>query len=137
VFKILLVDDDPDIVETLSWALEREGFEVEVERDGAAALEVARERPPDVAILDVMLPGLNGYELSRFLKADMRAGRVRPFKILMLTARRVSSSVRAEFLDTWSSADATLWKPFDLVRLVAEVRALLPDAAACETGGER
>ena len=128
--RILLVDDDPDILETLRWALARDGFAVDVERDGAEALDAARRTPPDLAILDVMLPGLNGYELSRFLKSEMRAGTLPQFPILMLTARRVSSSARVEFLSTWSAADAMLWKPFDLQRLLAEVHALVPAASA-------
>jgi len=133
--RILLVDDDPDIVETLRWSLVREGYRVDVERDGTEALAAARRSPPDLAILDVMLPGLNGYELSRFLKAEMRDGSLARFPILMLTARRVSSSARVEFLSTWSAADAMLWKPFDLQRLLAEVKALV--AVPCSAGGER
>ena len=123
--KILLADDDPDILETLRYSLEHEGFDVVCVQDGLAALQAARESQPDLALLDVMLPGANGYEVSRFLKQDMRAGRLRPFKIVMVTARRVSSSARREFLDTWSAADATVWKPFDLNLLLAEVRTLL------------
>jgi len=125
VAKILLADDDPDILETLRYSLEHEGFDVVCVQDGLAALQAARESQPDLALLDVMLPGANGYEVSRFLKQDMRAGRLRPFKIVMVTARRVSSSARREFLDTWSAADATVWKPFDLNLLLAEVRTLL------------
>ncbi len=123
--KILLADDDPDILETLRYSLEREGFEVVCVQDGLAALQAARESNLDLALLDVMLPGANGYEVSRFLKQDMRAGKLRPFKIIMVTARRVSSSARREFLDTWSAADLTVWKPFDLNRLLAEIRTLL------------
>ena len=120
--RILLVDDDPDILETLRYALEHAGFEVETVGDGLAALQAARERPPALALLDVMLPGLNGYEVSRYLKQDMHAGRIAPFAVLMLTARRVASAARQEFLATWSQADATVWKPFDLAALVADVR---------------
>lgn len=133
--RILLVDDDPDILETLRWALARDGFVVDVERDGADALGAARRQPPDLAILDVMLPGLNGYELSRQLKQEMRAGTLAAFPILMLTARRVSSSARVDFLATWSGADAMLWKPYDLQRLLAEAHALL--AASTVAGGTR
>lgn len=127
--RILLVDDDPDIVETLRFALEHDGFEVEVARDGTSALEAARLRPPELVVLDVMLPGMNGYEVSRSLKSDMRAGRLQEFHVLMLTARRVTSAARQEFLDTWSQADATMWKPFDLARLLGAVRTLSSAAA--------
>ena len=128
--RILLVDDDPDILETLRYTLEHEGLAVDVVRDGLAALQAARRDPPDLAILDVMLPGANGYEVARYLKEDMRHGRLTRFKILMLTARRVHSAARQEFLATWSGADATLWKPFDHRVLVHEVRGLLHGVAA-------
>ena len=128
--RILLVDDDPDIVETLRYVLEHEGLEVEVVRDGLAALHSARKNPPALAILDVMLPGANGYEVARYLKEDMARGRVAAFKILMLTARRVNSAARQDFLATWSGADASMWKPFDHKRLLLEVRTLLEAGAA-------
>jgi len=131
--RVLLVDDDPDILETLRFALERDGFEVEVAPDGLAALRAARAQPPEVAVLDVMLPGMNGYEVSRYLKQDMRAGRLANFGILMLTARQVHSSARQDFLATWSQADASMWKPFDLAALLERVRALAAPST-CDSG---
>jgi DNA-binding response OmpR family regulator len=127
---ILVVDDDSDILETLRYAFEQEGHAVTVESDGRAGLARAHATPPDVAVLDVMLPSLNGYEVSRRLKADMRRGALRDFPILMLTARRVASGARRQFLDSWSHADATLWKPYDLGLLLFQVRALLQAAAS-------
>jgi two-component system phosphate regulon response regulator PhoB len=132
--RILLVDDDPDIVETLRYSLEHEGFAVDVVRDGLAALHAARQNPPDLAILDVMLPGANGYEVSRYLRDDMHRRRLPAFKILMLTARRVHSAARQDFLATWSGADACIWKPFDHHLLVHEVRRLL---AAAPVGADK
>ncbi len=128
--QILLVDDDADILATLRCALEANGFAVDVARDGREALARARVAPPDLLVLDVMLPGMNGYETARWLKAEMRTGALPPFKILMLTARRVASSARQEFLATWSGADAQLWKPFDLAVLVHEVHSLLSVSTA-------
>jgi two-component system phosphate regulon response regulator PhoB len=122
--KILVVDDDPDILDTLRYALEHEGYEVMAQSDGRAALDAARRQPPDAAILDVMLPGLNGYEVSRLLKQDMRSGRVERFPVVLLTARRVESGERQEFLTAWSAADATIWKPYDLPALLAQIRTL-------------
>ena len=122
--RVLLVDDDPDIQETLRFALEHESCEVESVRDGHAVLEVARRFAPQVVLLDVMLPGANGYELSRLLRQETSAGRLPSFGIVILTARRVASAARREFLDTWSGADATLWKPFDVQVLLHEVRRL-------------
>jgi len=134
--RILLVDDDPDILETLRYSFEHAGFEVETASDGAAALQVARERPPAVAILDVMLPEMNGYEVSRTLKQEMRAGRMTRFPVVIITARRVASAARQEFLATWSQADATLWKPFDLGALMTQVRSLLAAPAGVPGGGQ-
>lgn len=128
--RILLVDDDPDILETLRYTFEHSGWEVEVATDGASALQAAQVRPPAVAVLDVMLPGMNGYEVSRHLKHEIRAGRLPEIGVVMLTARRVASSARLDFLATWSQADASLWKPFDLSLLVATVRDLAATRSA-------
>lgn len=127
--RILVVDDDSDILETLRFAFEQQGHEVTVEADGRSALVRAQQDPPDLAVLDVMLPGLNGYEVSRRLKDDMRTGVLPEFPILMLTARRVPSGARQEFLSSWSRADATVWKPYDLGFLLFQVRETL-DASA-------
>jgi DNA-binding response OmpR family regulator len=133
--RILLVDDDPDILETLRYTFAHAGFEVETASDGAAALLTARARPPALAVLDVMLPEMNGYEVSRTLKQEMRAGKLAHFPIVILTARRVASAARQEFLATWSQADASLWKPFDLGTLMTQVRALVAPAPAGVSGG--
>ena len=134
--RILVVDDDPDILETLRYAFEQAGYSVESEGDGEAALAHARRQPPDLAVLDVMLPGLNGYEVSRLLKQEMRAERVPSFPILMSTARRVSSHERVEFLSSWSQADDTLWKPYDLTVLLLRVKTLLDVARGTAPVGE-
>lgn len=126
--RILIVDDDPDILETLQFALAQEGHAVEVASDGNAALATARAQPPDLAVLDVMLPGLNGYEVARRLKNEMQHGALPAFPVLMLTARRIRSGARLDFVSTWSGADATLWKPYDLGVLLFRVRTLLESA---------
>lgn len=131
---ILVVDDDPDILETLRFAFAQEGHAVITEADGVAALRRAREQPPDLALLDVMLPGLNGYEVSRRLKDDMRGGTLPPFPILMLTARRVATGERLRFLAAWSQADAMLWKPYDLGVLLFQVREALAAGAVSGAG---
>lgn len=135
--RILLVDDDPDILETLRYSFEHAGFEVETAADGRAAMAAVRRRPPALAVLDVMLPEMNGYEVSRTLKQEMRSGNLAPFPIIIITARRVASAARQEFLATWSQADATLWKPFDLGTLMNRARTLLAAAPAAAAGGGR
>ena len=122
--RILVVDDDPRIAASLRRALIYEGYEVAVAADGPAALCDARERPPDLVVLDVMLPGLDGVEVCRRLRAA-DADQTAPGEqvaILMLTARDATAD-RVLGLD--SGADDYLTKPFATDELLARVRALL------------
>lgn len=123
--RVLIVDDEPDIVETLEYSLELRGFEVATAYDGLEGLEKAKQRPPDVLLLDVMLPGCNGYEVSRLLKEWMETDpHAVPFPILLLTARRVNSLEREKFIATWSRADACIYKPFELETVLAKIEEL-------------
>ena len=122
--SVLLVDDEQDIVDTIKYSLELRGLEVDVAYDGTTALKKAREGGYDVMILDVMLPGKNGYEVSRMLKEEMEAGEIAPFKILLITARKLDNDLREEFVSTWSKADACLYKPFDLEGLLDQLTGL-------------
>ena len=85
----------------------------------------AHKNPYDLMILDVMLPGKNGYEVSRMLKEDMEAGKLDPFKILLITARKLDSDLREEFVATWSRADHCLYKPFELEKLIETISDLI------------
>ena len=115
-----MVDDDASITAFLKRALAYEGYQVETAADGAAALAAARDNPPDLVILDVMLPGLDGVEVLRRLRAgEPEAGSL---PILMLTARDGVSD-RVAGLD--AGADDYLVKPFALEELTARIRALL------------
>ena len=119
--KILLVEDDKKIATIVKRGLEAEGFTVEVAFDGTDGLWLAREGSFDLVILDIMLPGRNGYQIC----ADLReAGDWTP--ILMLTAKDGDLD-EAEALDT--GADDYLTKPFSFAVLVARVRALLRRAS--------
>jgi DNA-binding response OmpR family regulator len=120
-YRILIVEDDEDIVETVKYALELRGFEVDVAYDGLHALRKARKNQYDLMLLDIMLPGKNGYEVSRMLKQDMEEGRISPFKILVLTARKVDTPEREDFLATWSNADEYMYKPFELDDLINRI----------------
>jgi len=122
--RILIVDDDPEIVNFVRTGLVYEGYTVDTAINGAEALVRARELAPDLVVLDVMMPGLNGLEVAGRLR---QAGNV---PILMLTAKGTTSDKVAGFE---SGADDYLVKPFDFEELLARIKALLrrnqpPDA---------
>ena len=123
--KVLLVDDERDIVDTVKYSLELRGYDVDVACDGESALKKARAGRYALMLLDVMLPGKNGYEVSRLLKDDIARGDVPPFKIMLITARKLDHAVREEFVATWSKADGCLYKPFDLDSLLGRMSRLL------------
>jgi len=114
--RILLVDDDPGVRDVVAFTLRREGFEVEEERDGPAALEAARRLTYALVILDVMLPGLSGTEICRALRAESDV------PILMLTAR---DAERDRVLGLELGADDYVTKPFSSAELLSRVRAIL------------
>jgi two-component system response regulator MprA len=115
--RVLIVDDDRAIRESLARALELDGYEVSLAPDGAAALATIRADRPDMAIVDLMMPNIDGLTLCRVLRAERDR-----LPILMLTARTETSD-RVAGLD--AGADDYLPKPFDLPELAARVRALL------------
>jgi two-component system response regulator MprA len=115
--KILVVDDERAVRESLRRALELEGYEIELAEDGTQALDRLEAEEPDAMVLDVLMPGVDGLEVSRTLR---RKGSRLP--ILMLTARTQVED-RVEGLD--AGADDYLTKPFALEELLARVRALL------------
>lgn len=123
--KVLVVDDEPDILETLEFSLARRGFDVATAADGLEGLEKAKRVPPDFMILDVMLPGCNGYEVSRMLKEWMdNDPHSSPFPIMLLTARKVDTRDREKFIATWSRADACMYKPFEMDEIVSTIHHL-------------
>jgi two-component system response regulator RegX3 len=114
--RILLVDDEHAIVESLGYALEREGYEVLEAADGSQALDLARTAPPDLVLLDVMLPGMSGFEVCRILRQESRV------PILMITAR-ADEPDRIVGLDL--GADDYVTKPFSVREVLARIRAAL------------
>ena len=129
--RILVVDDEPDILETLEYSLAKRGYEVATALDGLEGLDKAKRLPPDFMILDVMLPGCNGYEVSRMLKEWMENDpEAKSFPIMLLTARKVDSHDREKFIATWSRADACLYKPFELEDVVNTITELTQKTAS-------
>ncbi len=122
--KILIVEDDRNLLDTLKYNLHREGYQVSTAVDGAAALETARREKPDLIILDVMLPEVSGLEVCRILRKEMTV------PILMLTAR-VEETDKIVGLEI--GADDYMTKPFSLRELIARVRAILRRARMTET----
>jgi len=117
--RILIVDDEPNIVISLEYLLKREGWETAVAGDGEAALAALEQAPPDLVILDVMLPRLNGFEVCRRIRADPRW---RALRILMLTAKGRDIEMEKGL---GLGADAYVTKPFSTKDLVARIHALL------------
>jgi two-component system alkaline phosphatase synthesis response regulator PhoP len=129
--KVLVVDDQRDIVDTISFCLEQDGYEVLTAFNGHEALGIARIEQPDLIVLDVMMPKENGYQVSRYIREDEKAGKIpKHTKILMMTARVVAEKEREEFLQTWSGADAFMYKPFDVEQLVDRIVEMLEGSPA-------
>ena len=116
--RILLAEDEPNIVESLRFLLERAGFELSVEKNGHKALAAALEGAFDLLILDVMLPGIDGYEVLRQVRADHRA---HDLPVLMLTAKGQRED-RERALD--GGVDVFMTKPFANAEIVRAVREL-------------
>ena len=114
--KILVVDDEISLQETVAYNLKKQGYDVQTTGDGTEALEMAREMQPDLIILDVMLPGLDGFEICRILRREMTT------PVLMLTARddEIDRVVGLEV-----GADDYMAKPFSMRELIARVKAML------------
>lgn len=117
--KVLIADDEPNIVISLEFLLRREGFEVLVAVDGEEALAKARAERPDLVLLDVMMPRMNGFDVCQALRADPGLAGMR---VLMLTAKGRDTEVSKGL---GLGADAYMTKPFSTKELVAQVHALL------------
>lgn len=120
--KILIADDEPNIVISLEFLLKREGYEVVVAHNGAEALERVRAERPDLAILDVMMPLRNGFEVCQDLRQDPEFKNLR---IMMLTAKGRDTEVSKGLA---LGADVYMTKPFSTRELLAKVKTLIDRA---------
>lgn len=117
--SLLVVDDDPFIARLLEIELKAAGYDVRVASDGVQALEAAQQRCPDLVLADVMMPNMDGFELTRRLRQDPRTAAV---SIIMLTARGLSADKLEGFA---IGADDYIVKPFDTPELLARIRGVL------------
>jgi two-component system response regulator MprA len=133
--RVLVVEDEPGIAGFVRRGLLFEGFAVDVAADGRSGLAAIRDDPPDLVVLDIMLPGLDGIELTKRVRAAEQAEGRAPIPILMLTAR---DAVPDRVTGLNAGADDYLVKPFAFDELLARVRALLrrvpPANDAARTG---
>ena len=117
--KILIVDDEADIIEILQFVLETNGYECITAFDGEEGLKLAKEANPDLIILDVMMPKINGYKISRLLKYDVKYKNI---PILMITAR---SQDKDKQIGEETGADEYITKPFQIENVLEKVKKYL------------
>ncbi len=117
--KILIVDDEPDVASLLNLMLRSKGYETIIASDGQEALEKARHEQPDLIVLDIMLPRLDGYKVARMLKFDEKFSHI---PIIMVTAK-IQEKDKKTGLEM--GADAYVTKPFDTAMLLEKINEVL------------
>lgn len=118
--KILIVDDEPNIVLSLEFLFRKQGFEVFIARNGAEALAILENQTPDVAILDIMMPHVDGYEVCKQIKQTLAL----PTKVAFLTAKTKEADIQKGYE---VGADLYITKPFSTRNLLKQVQELLVD----------
>lgn len=129
--RILVVDDEPDVTELISFRLKREGFEVEVINDPLMIMGTAREFNPDLFLLDIMMPDLDGIKICRMIRGDKNLSSV---PIIFLTAR---GEVEDRIRGLESGADDYIAKPFDAKELILRIKLILKRVGSEETGNSQ
>lgn len=125
--RILVVDDDPDILETIRFSLEAVGYDVTTAVDGEEGLNRAKLIKPDLIVLDVMMPKVNGYRVSQMIKEGGGSGNPskRP-SVILLTARNLEGDPdREKMFMNFSQADVMMYKPFEMDDLLKQISELL------------
>ena len=117
--KILIVDDEPNIVMSLEYIFKKENFKVFIARDGAEAIEIADAKLPDIILLDIMIPNVDGYQVLKYLKSNEELNEI---KVIFLSAKNKISDIE---LGLQLGADKYISKPFSTKKLVKEVLELL------------
>jgi len=121
--KVLIVDDEPNIVVSLDFLMRQSGFEVLIARTGEEAIDIVRSQRPDLALLDIMLPGKSGFDVCQEIRADER---LRDMKIILLTAKGRDVDVTKGLA---LGADAYVTKPFSTREVSRKVAEMLAEPA--------
>mgnify|MGYP002700278894 CR=1 FL=1 len=117
--KILIVDDEPNIVMTLEYTFKKQDFEVFIARDGSEALEILKNNTPDVVLLDIMMPNVDGYQTLNYIRNQ---NSLKTTKVVFLTAKNKASDIEKGLK---LGADKYLTKPFSIKKIVSEIIELL------------
>ena len=117
--KILIVDDEPNIVMTLEYTFKKKDFEVFIARDGSEALQILENNAPDIVLLDIMMPNVDGYQT---LKQIRNNDSLKNTKVVFLTAKNKASDIEKGLK---LGADKYLIKPFSIKKIVSEINELL------------
>ena len=117
--KILIVDDEPNILMSLDFLMRKEGYQVFIARDGSEALNIVSEEMPDIIVLDIMMPNVDGYEVCQRVKGNEATAHI---KIIFLTAKSKEEDIKKGHE---MGADLYLTKPFSTRNLVKEVKKLI------------
>ena len=116
--KVLVVDDEPGILMSLEFLMKKEGYQVFIARDGEEALDIIEREIPSIILLDIMMPGMDGYEVCRFVKSTLKLSHI---KIVFLSAKNKESDMEKGYA---IGADLYVPKPFSTRTLVSKVNAL-------------
>lgn len=117
--KIVIVDDEPNIVMTLEYAFKKQGFEVFIARDGGEALDILESVVPDIVLLDIMMPKVDGYQTLKWIKNNPG---LKSTKVVFLTAKNKTSDIEKGLS---MGVDKYLIKPFSVKKIIAEITELL------------
>lgn len=118
-YKVLVVDDDPYILMSLEFLMKKSGYEVLVARNGSEALEHINEQRPNLVLLDIMMPDVDGYEICKYIKNDSNLQQI---KVIFISAKTTDEAIQKGLQ---LGADQYITKPFNTKQLVAAVKTLL------------
>lgn len=118
-YKVLIVDDDPYILMSLEFLMKKSGYEVLVARNGSEALEHINEQCPNLVLLDIMMPDVDGYEICKYIKNDSNLQQI---KVIFISAKTTDEAIQKGLQ---LGADQYITKPFNTKQVVAAVKTLL------------